>query len=353
MTLEKDDYSRLYDEDGNKSLAGSIPNTKEYYERAKIFYNVVDEITIAAQIPCPDIYILPKENSINSMATGPFNDDGAILVTLGALRRLTRDELQGLVAHEISHLVNGDGVFYSVLAGWMTGLLTIKVFGDSLADHEEPIVVFLGFCLTVIGFLSTLIAKIIQAAYSRQREYLADARAVEFSRSKENLASVLKKVGGYSEGSRIRNPLRSAYSHFFLGSTQKRNFLFSTHPPLEKRILILDPSWDGKYFDFIKYPVNYLEGSKPFPFNSQSVLPIEPLFLPQNPMSNPESLVSLSPSPPLELLPHSLPLLIMAYSMEEAKDIPSKVPNTLGSKENLSPKAFKYQKARGNAVKPE
>ncbi|MDR2349513.1 MAG: M48 family metalloprotease [Deltaproteobacteria bacterium] len=236
--------------------------TDEFLARAVILGNVVEEVAVAAVIPTPDVYVIPRAYGINAMAAGPFDDDGAIFVTLGALKRLSRDELSGLVAHETSHLANGDGLFFSTLAGILTGLALFFNLGTKAMRFGKVVGLVGGAVLIATGLIAWLIGKFIQISYSKRREYLADAKAVELLRSKECLASVLKKIGGFPHGSVIQNPNVASLSHFFIGNPKPSN-VFSAHPPLEDRIFALDPDWDGKYFDFEANPVNYLEVTLP------------------------------------------------------------------------------------------
>jgi Zn-dependent protease with chaperone function len=282
LTREENFLSHAGDEEYGLSLARRLtplPDAPNFYARAKMLNNVVEELSVAALLPVPDIYILPNQNCINAMAVGPFDDDGAIFVTLGSLKRLTRDELEAMIAHEMSHLRHGDGIFFTHLAGWMHGLVEVSMTGAKLFGPYQTTI--FGAALLFLGSLSSVMAKIVQTAYSREREYMADARAVEFTRSKENLAKVLRKIGGLKESSYVKNNSIPLFRHFFLANPE-RYTLFSTHPPLDERIWTLDPQWDGEYYDFVKNPVDFIKAdSAPLPaFPSDLVLPLEPLAAP-------------------------------------------------------------------------
>ncbi|MDR2460493.1 MAG: M48 family metalloprotease [Deltaproteobacteria bacterium] len=295
----------------------SLGLTEALCRREAILINVVEEIAVAALIPPPDVYILTNEKNINAMAVGPFNDDGAIIITIGALKYLTRDELQGLIAHEISHLVGGDGVTSANLAGALYALICIHIWGKkyflSTGGQSGRLglqTISLGLCLYIMGFLGNLLGLIVQSAYSRQREYLADARAVEFSRSKDNLANVLKKIGGLPRGGRLDSPEVAGLRHFFIAKPDLS--ILNTHPPLEDRILTLDPSWDGFFYDFVAHPINFLadrpaplpiapkEQNKDDPLSPQNISPLIPAVIPYMALM-PLTAIAMTPAPPLTL----------------------------------------------------
>ncbi|MEN6330520.1 MAG: M48 family metallopeptidase [Smithella sp.] len=217
--------------------------------------NVVEEMAIAAGIPVPEVYILEKETGINAFAAGLTINDAAVAVTQGALEKLNRDELQGVVAHEFSHILNGDMRLNIQLMGIIYGILIVGIIGGEILDNHrissKSIVLFIaGLLLTIIGYIGTFTGRLIQSAVSRQKEFLADASAVKFTRNPLGLASALKKIGGYIYGSQITSPTALQASHLFFGKSGS-DFLFpdflATHPPLSERILLLDPSFDGIY----------------------------------------------------------------------------------------------------------
>lgn len=231
-------------------------STKDLEERQLL--NVVEEMSIAAGMPIPKVYIL-KESAINAFAAGQSHSNAVIGVTRGTISQLTREELQGVIAHEFSHIFNGDMKLNLRLMGILYGILLIGIIGEhifnslrfrssSKKDNGGAIIV-VGIGLMVIGYAGTFFGKMIKASVSRQREYLADASAVQFTRNKESIAGALKKIGGSFNGSMLETPSASEYSHAYFANGVKVFFtsLFSTHPPLETRIRQVDPTWDGKF----------------------------------------------------------------------------------------------------------
>ena len=224
--------------------------------------NVVEEMSIAAGMPIPKVYLL-EENSINAFAAGQSPANAVIGVTRGALTLLSREELQGVIAHEFSHIFNGDmrlnirliGVLHGILLVGMIGyfiLRSLRFAGRSRSKkggNGIVVIIALGIGLMVIGYAGTFFGQWIKAVVSRQREYLADSSAVQFTRNRDSIAGALKKIGGSGAGSNIEDPAAPLYSHAYfangLGSFWQS--LFATHPPLEKRIRAIDPRWDGKF----------------------------------------------------------------------------------------------------------
>ncbi|MDB6067223.1 MAG: htpX 1 [Pedosphaera sp.] len=234
-------------------LLGGRPvdaNTNDPDERKLL--NVVEEMAIASGTPVPQVYILPGEGGINAFAAGHSTRDMVVCATRGCVRRLNRDELQGVIGHEFSHILNGDMRLNLRLMGLVFGILCLALFGRILMntrgdrDRRNPLPI-IGLALLVIGYTGVFFAKLIKSAISRQREFLADAASVQFTRNPAGLASALKKVGG--AGSRIDDPNAEDASHFFFANGMGEAFAdsFSTHPPLEERIRALDPAWDGKF----------------------------------------------------------------------------------------------------------
>jgi Zn-dependent protease with chaperone function len=219
------------------------------------FLNVVEEMAIASGASVPLAYILENEKGINAFAAGLKMHDSAIAVTRGTLEHLTRDELQGVVAHEFSHILNGDSRLNTQLIGILYGILVIGIFGGEILEHYKlirtSIFVFLsGIILAIVGYTGSFIGRIIQCAVSRHKELLADASAVQFTRNSNGLANALKKIGGYTLGSLINSSTAKQASHLFI-SESSIDFLFpkllATHPPLSQRIKLLDPLFDGEY----------------------------------------------------------------------------------------------------------
>ncbi len=221
-------------------------NTTNLDERRLL--NIVDEMALASGLPAPPVYLLPDE-SINAFAAGHTTSDAVIGVTRGAMKNLNRDELQGVIGHEFSHILNGDTRLNVRLIGIIFGIFCIATLGRILLQmrsrssrDRNPLPLF-GLALLVIGGIGVFFGRLIQAAVSRERECLADASSVQFTRNPLGLAGALKKIG--SLGSRIESPHASEANHLFLGDAVQA--LFATHPPLEARIRELDPSWDGKF----------------------------------------------------------------------------------------------------------
>ncbi len=225
--------------------------------------NVIEEMAIAAGVAVPEIYVLPHESGINAFAAGWSPADAAIAVTRGALERLNRDELQGVIAHEFSHVVNGDMRLNIRLIGLLFGILFLSVVGRTLlqgsllaggrgrdgdrsGNNPLPLI---GIGLLAAGGIGVLVGRMIQASVSRQREYLADTSAVQFTRQTSGIAGALKKIGGLSDGSRMRSPKRDEVGHMLFGTGGRAAAIFATHPPLADRIKVLDPSFDPTEFD--------------------------------------------------------------------------------------------------------
>lgn len=238
-----------------KMLGGRCVSKSTNIPAERQLLNVVEEIAIAASIPVPDVYILEKETGINAFAAGLTINDAAVAVTQGALEKLTRDELQGVVAHEFSHILHGDMRLNIQLMGIIYGILVVGIIGGEILDNhrissKSIVLLIAGLLLTIIGYIGTFTGRLIQSAVSRQKEFLADASAVKFTRNPLGLASALKKIGGYIYGSEVTSPTARQASHLFFGKSCS-DFLFpdflATHPPLSERILLLDPSFDGIY----------------------------------------------------------------------------------------------------------
>ena len=228
--------------------------------------NVVQEMSLASGVPVPRIFILENEQSINAFAAGTRTDRAAVAVSRGALDKLSRDELQAVVGHEFSHILNGDMQLNIRLVGWIFGLIVISLLGQILlragafsprtrsrdGKNAAALVLLIGVGLLAIGFISQIFAQIIQAAISRHRERLADASATQFTRNPKALANALSRIGGDAAGSRISSPRAGEFAHLFFASGV--NALFATHPPLEERIRALDPSWDGEFLPPLSAP---------------------------------------------------------------------------------------------------
>src|SRR5437016_4557640 len=236
------------------------PNASDPHQRRLL--NVVEEMAIASGAPVPAVYLLPDEPGINALAVGLDASRSAIAVTDGCLRLLSRDELQGVVAHEFSHLLNGDarmnvrllGLVHGILVIGLIGCAILRSFGRSSDGSRRKgnvgglsAVIFVGVSLYVIGSIGVFFARLIKAAVSRQRELLADAAGVQFTRNPAGLAGALKKIGRLSRGSRLLAPRAEEASHFYFSEGMARfTALMSTHPPLPERIRLLDPQFAGE-----------------------------------------------------------------------------------------------------------
>ncbi len=229
------------------------PTTSDPDERK--LRNVVEEMAIAAGMPVPQIYLLPDEHGINAFAAGHSTSDAVVAVTAGTLKLLTRDELQGVIGHEFSHILNGDMRLNLRLMGVIFGILCLAIIGRVLLNtrirsgKDKNPLPLLGLVLFIIGWIGVLFGRLIQAAVSRQREMLADASAVQFTRNPAGLAGALKKIGGLSFGSKLETVHAEEASHMFFGNGMGESFLhlMDTHPPLGERIRAIDPSFDGVF----------------------------------------------------------------------------------------------------------
>ena len=218
-----------------------LPETASPEERQLL--NIVEEVAIAASIAVPPVYVLQHEGGINAFAAGFTINDAVIGVTRGSLEQLTRDELQGVIAHEFSHILNGDMALNIRLMGMLHGILSLHLIGRILtytgSSRNNPLWT-LGLCLQAIGFSGFISGRLIQSGISRQREFLADASAVQFTRNPDGIASALEKIGGYS--SQIDSPRAETASHMFFSPALGFSWfegLFATHPPLDLRIAIV------------------------------------------------------------------------------------------------------------------
>jgi Zn-dependent protease with chaperone function len=243
-------------------MGGTLVPTDVRDPQKKRLRNIVEEMAIASGMPVPEIYVLEAENGINAFAAGFTTGDAAIAVTRGALELLDREELQGVIGHEFSHILNGDMRLNIRMMGVLFGIMVLALMGrvilrggyqarlvSSRRGRGAPVVLIIGLGLMLLGAIGVFIARIVKAAISRQRESLADASAVQFTRQTTGLANALKKIGGYSGGSYLRADPEEV-SHMLFGEGAKLSSLFATHPPLTERIRALDPS-----FDPADYPV--------------------------------------------------------------------------------------------------
>lgn len=248
---------------GGSAVATSLggrpvaPDTQNADERKLL--HVVEEMALAVGVAVPQVYLLDDERGINAFAAGFSTRDAVIGVTRGCVESLTRDELQGVIAHEFSHIVNGDMRLNIRLMGILFGILMLTIVGRILLrsaylsggrsrDNKKggnPLP-FIGLALIVIGYIGVFFANLIKSAISRQREYLADAAAVQYTRHPDGISGALKKIGGLSIGATVKNVHASEASHMFFGSIGgfSLSSMFATHPPLAERIRRLDPAFN-------------------------------------------------------------------------------------------------------------
>ncbi len=242
------------------SMGGTLVPTNVTDPLRRRLRNVVEEMAIASGVPVPEIYVMESESGINAFAAGFTPGDAAVAVTRGTLELLNREELQGVIAHEFSHILNGDmrlnirmmGVLFGIMVLGMIGRTILRVTrrrglisGSSSRGRDGGGIVLIGLALAILGWIGVFFARLIKAAVSRQREYLADASAVQFTRQTDGIANALKKIGGYEHHSYIENADPEEVSHMlFAGGAARFTALFATHPPLAKRIRALDPSFE-------------------------------------------------------------------------------------------------------------
>lgn len=232
-----------------RNLGGVLvpPDTTD--PRKKRLLNVVSEMAIASGVPMPEVYVLEQEQAINAFAAGHTPANAAVTVTQGALETLSRDELQGVIGHEFSHILNGDMRLNVQLMGWLFGLFVVALIGRlivnfsprSRRDNNNGMIA-LGFAVMVLGYVGLFLGRLLQAAVSRQRERLADASGVQFTRNPQGLKSALVKIAALPEGSLLATPHAEQAAHMFFADGLNR--LFATHPPLLDRIRELDPQFD-------------------------------------------------------------------------------------------------------------
>jgi Zn-dependent protease with chaperone function len=256
---------------GGSAVAESVggrridPQTTNQNERRLL--NVVEEMAIASGTPVPAVYVMEDEPAINAFAAGLTTNDAVVAVTRGTLEKLTRDELQGVVGHEFSHILNGDMRLNLRLTALLFGILVLGLAGRGIlwslrgarvssrrnknSGGILAAIVAVGLALLIIGYVGYFFGRLIQAAVSRQREFLADASAVQFTRNPGGLVGALRKIGGYALGSRLQTSKAAAIGHFFFAQSFRTGItgLWATHPPLPSRIKAIDPQFDGVMYD--------------------------------------------------------------------------------------------------------
>jgi hypothetical protein len=226
----------------------------------------------------PQVWVLDHEDNINAFAAGTEPANAVVAVSRGCLEQLSRNELQGVIGHEFSHILNGDMKMNMRLIGWLFGILMISIAGRLLLESLRFVrsgrsknsggvmlaILVTGIGLMAIGSIGVFFGRLIQAAISRQREYLADAAAVQFTRDPSGISGALKKIGGSHEGGKLAAPRASEASHLFFASAGLFSFGLATHPPLEERIRAIDPAWDGNFIS-VSLAANADAGEQPPP----------------------------------------------------------------------------------------
>lgn len=242
-------------------LGGRLINLEPQTFEERRLLNVVEEMAIAAGTPVPAVYVL-DDLAINAFAAGLTPQDAVIGVTRGAIELLSREELQGVIAHEFSHIFHGDMRLNMRLISLLHGILLLGLIGGfvlrgmsmrssarSSRDNSALVILAIGGTLLVLGYAGTFFGNLIKAAVSRQREFLADASAVQYTRNPESIGGALKKIGGFPLGSQLQARNAAEFSHLYFGqgiATALGGWL-ATHPPLAERIRRVDPGWDGQF----------------------------------------------------------------------------------------------------------
>lgn len=282
------------------------PDTTDFGEKRLL--NVVEEMAIASGTPIPKVYVMDGEEGINAFAAGFSTKDAVIAVTRGTLTQLNREELQGVIGHEFSHILNGDmrlnirliGVLHGILLIAITGYFMFRILGHTTGGSSRDkkgnplmVVVLLGLAMMIIGYIGVFFARLIKSAVSRQREFLADASAVQFTRNPTGLSGALKKIGGLVTGSRLATPAAESASHLFFANGIASPFLglLATHPPLSERIRRLDPQFTPSAEELLSSQVAELSSNSPegHPLSTQQLSNLAPALAPP-------PLPSISPS---------------------------------------------------------
>lgn len=233
-----------------RAMQGTLvdPNTTDPLK--KRLHRVVEEMAIASGVPVPEVYVLEQELGINAFAAGYSPNDAAVAVTRGLLERLTREELQGVIAHEFSHILNGDMRINIRLIGLLFGILVIALMGQHMMhsarfsknSKDAAPLMFISLMVVVVGYIGLFFGRVIKAAVSRQREYLADAAAVQFTRNPSGISGALKKIAVTQHGSHLTGD-GEEISHMLFGQGHTA-FLLATHPPIIKRIQAIEPGFN-------------------------------------------------------------------------------------------------------------
>jgi Zn-dependent protease with chaperone function len=265
-----------------RRLGGRLINHSAQSLEEQRLVNVVEEMALASGTVVPSVYLLP-DLGINAFAAGFTAQDAVIGVTQGAINLLSREELQGVIAHEFSHIYNGDmrlntrlvAVVHGILVIGLTGSFILRGMDDvrrSPVNRTQPAIltVMFGTVLCIVGYGGTVFGNLIKAAVSRQREFLADATAVQYTRDPQSIAGALKKIGGYALGAKINAARAAEFSHLYFGSGTSSFDLMSSHPDLSERIHRIDASWDGTFVKIAAPPQDSMV--------ARAVLPVPDAF---------------------------------------------------------------------------
>lgn len=259
------------------ALGGTHVDANHPDRRVRRLVNIVEEMAIASGLPVPEVYVLEQESGINAFAAGHQSEDAAVAVTRGALDIFSRDELQGVLGHEFSHILNGDMRMNMRLLGPLFGIMLIGLMGGILlrsSAHSRVrsskessggmmIVLILGLGLTVIGYIGQLAGRLIKAAISRQREYLADASAVQFTRNRDGIGGALKKIAAWKHGSVLADSGAEEVSHMLFANGLRQQFsgLLATHPPITERLQRLGMKFDNQELAKLAVEIQQISGS--------------------------------------------------------------------------------------------
>lgn len=220
--------------------------------------NVVEEIAIASGVTVPPVYLLADERAVNALVAGYSPNEAVLIMTRGALDKLSRDELQGVVGHEFSHILNGDMVLNVRLAGLLAGLTWLGEQGEAMVlraarqvrgvprekRNADAVGALLGAFLAFVGFPGTLAANAIKAAISREREFLADAASVQFTRNPEAIAGALDSILALPASTRVAAAHAEGLAHMFFAPAVAHWWGFPTHPPIRDRIKRAHPRFE-------------------------------------------------------------------------------------------------------------
>ncbi|GAA3932085.1 M48 family metallopeptidase [Litoribacillus peritrichatus] len=241
-----------------KMMGGRIIPANTHNKDEKRLLNVVEEMALASGLPVPELYVMDNEHGLNAFAAGYSPNEAAICVTRGLILSLNRDEIQGVIAHEFSHILNGDMRMNVKLMSILSGLIAVGQLGRWLIEsgfhsgHDSKggniLFILIGILIWALGSLGVLCSRIIKAAISRQREFLADASAVQFTRQTYGIASALYKISTHRYGSNLISRHAEDLSHMCIGQTMNIRFAnaLASHPPIEDRITRIEPHFITK-----------------------------------------------------------------------------------------------------------